>query len=464
MQNNGEHIDELFHNRLSGYEVTPPPNVWDNISASMALKRKKRKAMLLWGLSSAASVAIAFMLGWTLSDKPSDYEKQYAEIEKIKQEYTNSKPISSVVEQQIELKFEQTQPQLLQIDKEDRNQTVNKESTSGEANNISIPLLLAANINTVTTSKPQYNIIRTTSGLKGLTASDRTIIEANLLALNNTRQQKGNEKNYKQWAVGLKASPQVRFDELAMNDADYAPPQADFSASQNSISTNYASNISAGLSVAYNASKRLSFISGLNYNEMTQTAENIALAFAGHNWAVNSGESDFITGKTMRAERDRTNTTAIIGTDVGLANINMPAGVELAKASYLYSSSIPATEGYDYKQNAGYIEVPLLMKYQLNDNTIGLHLIGGINTNILVSNNVNLSQNENTIASGNIEGLRDISFSSSLGAGMSYNITKWLNFNIEPIIKIQLNSLSELQGYNVRPYTFGVYSGLQYMF
>lgn len=464
MQNNEEHIDQLFRNNLSGYEVTPPPNVWDNIVASMAMKRKRRKAMLLWSLSTAASVAIAFMLGWVLSDKPSNYETHYVDIKKTKQEYSNSKPISTVVEPNNELKIACTQTQILHTKKADRQPATYKAVTLRETNNSLMPLLFAANINSVQTKKVQYDLIKTGSIATELSNSDRAIIEANLLVLNNTQRNNKNEKNYKQWAVGLRASPQVRFDELSMNNADYAAPQADFSVSQNSISTSYASNVSAGLSVAYNANKRLSVISGINYNEIRQTADNIALAFAGHNWAVNSDESNFITGTTMRAESVKRNTNAIIETDIGLANINMPAGVEFAKASFLYSSSIPATEEYNYEQNAGYIEVPLLMKYQLNDNRIGVHLTGGFNTNILVSNNVNLSQNENTIASGNIEGLRDISFSSSLGAGVNFDITKWLNFNIEPMIKIQLNSLSGLQGYNVRPYTFGIYSGLQYMF
>nr|MDA3817497.1 hypothetical protein [Prolixibacteraceae bacterium] len=93
-----------------------------------------------------------------------------------------------------------------------------------------------------------------------------------------------------------------------------------------------------------------------------------------------------------------------------------------------------------------------------------LHLLGGINTNFLVSNDVYLSQNDNSIASGNIEGLRDITFSSSIGAGINYEISKLFNLSIEPLIKIQLNSLNEMPTYNVRPYTFCVYSGVQYMF
>ncbi|HKK82358.1 MAG TPA: hypothetical protein VJ909_08920, partial [Prolixibacteraceae bacterium] len=237
----------------------------------------------------------------------------------------------------------------------------------------------------------------------------------------------------------------------------------EFNASQNSINTQYENNLAAGLTVAYKTGKRLSFISGINYNKVTQTAQNIGLTFAGHNWALNIAESDYSSGITTKREASGTNNT-IISTDIGLANIDMPAGVSMAKAAPAYSATAQTTEGYDYLQDAGYIEIPLLFKYNLIDSKIDVHLTGGINTNLLVSNNVYLLKNQKNIASGRIEGLREITFSSSLGAGVNYQITDWLNIIIDPMLTIQLNSLNSLPTYDVRPYTFGIYSGLQYLF
>ncbi|MBN1767457.1 MAG: PorT family protein [Prolixibacteraceae bacterium] len=467
MQNNGENIDQLFRNRLSGYEVSPPPNVWDNISATMAAKHKKRKAIWIWSLSSAASIALAFMLGWILSEKPSDYEALYAEIEKIKQNQNQAIILPEANEPKIELTL--NQPKLLNT----YNTTIHNNKSNSQTQhsrptpNTQMALLTTLNARTEASVPANYQIIQLTSNTSQFSETDRAIIEANLLAMDD-KNEKQSEIGYKHWAVGIKASPLSRVDELAMNDANYAAIEADYSPTQYNISTNYSTNLSAGLSVAYQAGKRLSFVSGINYNELTQTAENIALAFAGHNWTTYSDEAIYMTGTSAKnyAETEdlNTNTTTVLGTDLGKANIQLPPGVKLAKNTYRYSATAPATEGYNYQQNAGYIEVPFLMKYQLNDHKLGVHLTGGINTNILVSNNVNLSQHEQTFASGSIEGLRDITFSSSLGAGLNYNITKWLNFSIEPVVKIQLNSFSKLPEYDVRPYTFGVYSGLQYLF
>lgn len=471
MQNNGENIDHLFRNRLSGYEVSPPPNVWDNISATMAAKHKRRKAIWIWSLSSAASIALAFMLGWLLSEKPSDYESLYAEIEKIKQSQNQAIISPEAAEPKIELAF--TQPSLVKSFA-NTSTRINNNKTNNIApqqqpkvEHLQMTQLVAHSTRAKTSLPVTYQLIQHTGSTNQLSETDRAIIEANLLAMDD-KNEKQSEKGYKQWAVGIKTSPLSRVDELVMNDADYAVIEADYSPAQYNISTNYATNLSAGLSVAYQAGKRLSFVSGINYNELTQTAENIALAFAGHNWTTYSDEAIYMTGTSVKNDAEtedlNTNTTTVLGTDLGKANIQLPPGVRLAKNTYRYSATAPATEGYNYQQNAGYIEVPFLMKYQLNDHRLGVHLTGGINTNILISNNVSLSQHEQTFASGSIEGLRDITFSSSLGAGLNYNITKWLNFSIEPMVKIQLNSFSKLPEYDVRPYTFGVYSGLQYLF
>lgn len=463
MQNNGEHIDNLFRERLSGYEVAPPPEVWDNISATMAAKRKKRKAILIWSLSSAASVAVAFILGWFLSGNPSMHENYQAEIAKLKQEFNQLTLIETVDEHHVELNIEQAKPLAFNQHIQDSEPTKITPQTEKKHMVNNIPLLAALPTKSIKTMDPDYKIkeVHTNEGL--ISEDDRAIIEANIQALENRKQQE-EENRSGHWGVGLKASPVFRVENLAINDAEYAAPHDGFNASQNSINTQYKNNVTAGLTVAYKTGKRLSFISGINYNKITQTAQNIGLTFAGHNWALNAAESDYSTGTTTRREATKNNNNTIISTSLGLANIDMPAGVSMAKAAPAYSANAQSTVGYDYRQDAGYIEIPLLFKYNLINKKFGVHLTGGINTNLLVSNNVYLLKNQKSIASGNIEGLKELTFSSSLGAGVNYQITDWLNIVIDPMLTIQLSSLNSQPGYYVKPYSFGVYSGIQYLF
>jgi hypothetical protein len=464
MQNNGEHIDKIFSEQLSGYELAPPPEVWDNISATMAAKRKKRKAIIIWSLSSAASVAVAFILGWFLSGNPSMYNNYQAEIAKLKQEFHQLTPIETIVKHNVELNIEQAKALTFNQHIEDSGPTeITLRQAQKKPTVSDIRLLAALPTKSIKTSTPDYKIKKNYTNRGLISEDDRAIIEANIQAMEK-RKQKEEENRSGHWAIGLKASPVSRTEDLAMNNADYAAPTNDFKASQNSINTQYKNNVTAGLTVAYKTGKRLSFISGINYNKITQTAQNIGLTFAGHNWALNAAESDYSTGTTTRREATKNNNNTIISTSLGLANIDMPAGVSMAKAAPAYSANAQSTVGYDYRQDAGYIEIPLLFKYNLINKKFGVHLTGGINTNLLVSNNVYLLKNQKSIASGNIEGLKELTFSSSLGAGVNYQITDWLNIVIDPMLTIQLSSLNSQPGYYVKPYSFGVYSGIQYLF
>ncbi|MCF8361636.1 MAG: PorT family protein [Prolixibacteraceae bacterium] len=460
MQNNDNNIDKLFRSQLADYEVNPSPDVWDNINATLAGRRKRRRAIWLWSASAAASIALAFILGWHMSDQSFEYDTHMAELERMKIQIGNENQIQTVFEQKIELTIEKKEIASFSDFSKPTLMAESKQMNKNKEQSFPPTYLTTSNVNI---DKPvlNKNLAKEQKEPTVLTEADRAVMEANIASL------KGNDKkeeSHNKWSVGIKASPEYRFDELLASNYEYSPAANDFSAAQNSINSTYNSNFSGGITVSYKTSKRLSFISGINYSEITQSANNVTLAFAGHNWVNNSLEAEYSTYNAKYDRQANTDKNVMISTNAGLANIKMPQGVQLAKASSLYTSMSTAAEEYNFEQTAGYIEVPLIMNYKIIDKKVGLHILGGVNTNFLVSNDVYLSQNDNTIASGNTEGLRDITFSSSLGAGLSYNITKWLNFNIEPMMKFQLNSLNDLSAYNVRPYTFGVYSGLQYMF
>ncbi|MDA3882090.1 MAG: outer membrane beta-barrel protein, partial [Bacteroidales bacterium] len=409
MQNNEENIDKLFRSQLTGYEISPPPGVWDNITSSLVTKRKKRRAAWLWTASAAASIALAFILGWHLSDQPSEHNAYMAELELIKTQVSKEELTEPKIEQKIEIKDEQKNIASFNNSPKHVQLAENKQTYENKAQSTPPTYLTSSD---VIINKPviNENLIQKHNKTMHLSEADRMIIKSNMAKV-EAQQNKKAEPHQSKWSVGIKASPEYRFDNLLTQNYEYTASERDFSmAAQNNINTTYTSNVSGGISVSYKTSKRLSFISGINYNELTQSANNIALAFAGHNWVNNTLEAEYTTNDVEPVRSASTGNNAIISTSAGLANIKMPQGVQLAKAQPMYSSIATAAEEYNYEQKAGYIEVPLLMNYQVIDKKVGLHLLGGINTNFLVSNDVYLSQNDNSIASGNIEGLRDITF------------------------------------------------------
>lgn len=127
-----------------------------------------------------------------------------------------------------------------------------------------------------------------------------------------------------------------------------------------------------------------------------------------------------------------------------------------------YASEV--ARNYNLKQQAGYLEIPLVVRYKIIDRRMDFLLLGGINTNVLMSNNASLVDNKEIIANGKIEGLNPLTFSSSVGMGISYAISDRFNLSVEPTMKILLNSLNKQSGYDSRPYAVGIFTGISYQF
>jgi hypothetical protein len=144
--------------------------------------------------------------------------------------------------------------------------------------------------------------------------------------------------------------------------------------------------------------------------------------------------------------------------------MSMNTGATLASSNNMNSLVPEVSQNFEYQQQAQYVEVPMVLRYNLIDKRIGMNLLGGINTNFLVNNLVQLANESEIIANGKIEGLRAVTFSSSLGVGVNYELTKRFNLSLEPTLKVQLNSLNANSNFDSRPYTFGIFSGIAYRF
>jgi hypothetical protein len=142
----------------------------------------------------------------------------------------------------------------------------------------------------------------------------------------------------------------------------------------------------------------------------------------------------------------------------------MPEGTEVATVNTINKTANEETRNYDLQQHAGYLEIPLIVRYRIIDHRVGLHVLGGVNTNVLMTNNASLVDNKTVVARGKTEGLNTFTFSSSLGLGMSYAISERFNVSVEPTMKFQLNSLNSENYYDARPYTVGIFTGLTYNF
>jgi hypothetical protein len=97
------------------------------------------------------------------------------------------------------------------------------------------------------------------------------------------------------------------------------------------------------------------------------------------------------------------------------------------------------------------------------DTRIGVNLIGGISTLLLGDNEIVANDGDFREVLGGANNLNSVSFSTNVGLGFHYKISKKLKFNIEPMFKYQLNPYTD-SSVDFKPYYLGVYSGLSFKF
>jgi hypothetical protein len=459
MQNSENKTDKLFREKLLNHEVVPPSGVWNNIVGNMDAKNRRRRMIWLWGFSSAASLLLAFLAGWYVAVKQPAEKNFQADALQIK---TNipSQAINPVLQAQSPTQSINFHGNNGLIRSEEKIITAkNRESFSEkfQHENIVIKFLLPLQSLFLSTSEPSSKLIAMNSD--HFSDSDRAIIARNIENKNETS--KIEKKSA--WAIGVQASPVYRFEQSSAASNQVSDPLLSLGSTDGS--SNYVTNVTGGIKVEYNTGSRLSVQSGVNYGEIAQNPGKVGVSFSGHNWVTESSGTDDTKGFVSNPNVGNSiSNNMILKTQMGLANIEMPEGVGLAKVNVTNNYASEVARNYNLEQQAGYLEIPLVVRYKIIDRRMDFLLLGGINTNVLMSNNASLVDNKEIIANGKIEGLNPLTFSSSVGMGVNYAITDRFNFSIEPTMKILLNSLNKQSGYDSRPFAVGVFTGISYQF
>lgn len=107
--------------------------------------------------------------------------------------------------------------------------------------------------------------------------------------------------------------------------------------------------------------------------------------------------------------------------------------------------------------------MPFFAKYKIINRKINVHLLGGVSTNFLV-NNKSILKSESETVKGKTTDVEKLNYSSSLGFGVAYKLSRNLMLSVEPTFKYYLNSFNSTDAVKLHPYAFGVYSGLSFKF
>ncbi|MBT8262821.1 MAG: hypothetical protein KJO05_08365 [Bacteroidia bacterium] len=203
-------------------------------------------------------------------------------------------------------------------------------------------------------------------------------------------------------------------------------------------------NFSYGAAVSYAISEKLSIRTGIN---------NVNLSYSTGDVELGIGPP---TAGLQSVNYGRSSGQVLIAVDKGSLRPSSEGD---------FGVITPKAGGADafINQSIRYYEVPMELKYALMDKKFGINMIGGFSTLFLGDSEVSVEAGEFRSVLGEANNLNSLSFTTNIGLGFDYKISKRLKFNIEPMFKYQLNPYSD-SSVDFNPFYMGVYTGLSFKF
>ncbi|MGE5393917.1 MAG: outer membrane beta-barrel protein [Candidatus Saccharibacteria bacterium] len=463
---NDKNIDELFRDKLKDLEKTPPAYLFDNVMAGVSAMRRKRRLMY-WRIGSvAAALLLAFVAGWQISQYNSRTEKQVAVLHDNKTEQSlqkennvqktetlsanhtqagsseNKTPATGTDNNNNQLAYQAKASAKVKPTQQEMVSHADKAEIIDPLKTIEAKLKSSSQFANIPGQK-----IEKTEDDQAVTSMDRQIMEQNLQALQS--QEDNQRKN--RWMVGAQVSPAVNVTRSS-HSSQYANSMLNASSSP--------VDLGAGLSVEYKPSKRWSVQSGVYYAGIAQTSVNITSSRYEDAYSGNIGMDYFNAPVNIVSDKMMMNSTAGV---IEVKNIpsGMIVGTNLEDKSL--STAVVVSDA-KFIQNFEYLEIPLYLRYSLIDARFDVQLMGGVSSNVLVGNNTYLDSNSGKTQVGKTRDMQNMSYSSTLGLGVKYGLSKRVFLNVEPRVKYYLNSLNNNPSVNYKPYTIGVFTGISYSF
>ena len=477
-------IDDLFKKGLKNLDSSPSPKVWENIQAKLKEEKQDRKVVPLWiklgGI--AAVLALLLSVGNWVFDSSSLQQHSITSEDSIKVEDSKSRS----------LKIEQSSSdtEIVQIEKASENIVEKKNHSKNDyipsdknavypiaskvtkENSKSKEMHAAGQNSKVLLRKEQIANKKSDPVLSQNQIVDKGVKE-NLTTKENIAiaQSKMDPKQENDSEIAQNRHKKSLLDAIAENKDELATAESkkEFIANRwnvapviapvyyssfgngSSIDPNLAKNpqsgdvnMSYGVQVGYAVNKRLSIRTGINNLDLSYSTSGVEVASA----PVARGlPSVNYGGKNVVLTVFNKGTISQNVTSGGFSNINLKSTDGNARVI----------------QNINYYEVPVELKYALINEKFGINLIGGLSTLILGNNEISVRADDFSAVLGEANNLSDVSFSTNIGLGLDYKISKHFTFNIEPMFKYQINPYTD-SSVDFKPYYLGIYSGLNFKF
>ncbi len=517
-----KNIDELFKDGFKNFEASPSPRVWENIQAVLKKEKKERKVIPLWIRIGSVAALLALLLtvgNWyytaDLTQNAITNENNIQSDEKTRsnQEIISESNDSQVVSKDEIILDNSTEGVNNSNDTNSQNIKEAKSSDKGLLNASEKPsnTVVASNNserknpseaneeshknstqnNTsksrmeegVATSKDTGDKNEKKETNENIINKDKDIFDPKKEEIANTgKTEKVNADNVtstkqesmvktKTEVVADTKNKKSIFEAIAEKDEEIIPektkkqkPEYRWNVAPNVAPVYYSSlgngssidptfsdnpqkgdvNMSYGVQVSYALNNRLSVRTGINNVDLSYSTSDIIVGSGPVGVALRS--VDYGSSQIVLTAIDRATYESAVGTnDFGQITTKSTQG----DARLI--------------QNLNYYEVPVELKYAVIDSKFGVNVIGGVSTLFLGNNEISIKADDFNSVLGEANNLSSVSFSTNVGLGLDYKLSKKFTFNIEPMFKYQLNPYTD-SSVNFKPYYLGVYSGLSFKF
>ncbi len=466
----------LLSEKMAGFQVEPPENVWGEISAQLQGGNSRRPLFII--LAAAAGLALAVTVGVHMLDRQP--ETSIAELSSnIEDPVTGAEQSAQIIEN------EGATTESIRLADQNSESTFAAHGTRNKPDKFGEKVLIA--MEEVIEEGLQKKILE--ERLNPLIETESIVIAENIeqnaepeideqieepeieeqvpmdsLRLAELIDSISNlnpnieeiitdiDKSKSKWQIGASLTPLYSYRDVSSSDA-----------SRNLAVNSSESGVlaySGGVQFSYLQSDRLSFESGIIYSKMGLAIGDYN-AFFGANVAMDNLER---AGSSIVSLSNSIG--KIVSGDVDVfansyTGANSVADYQVLEDAVMKYNQDPVSS---FTQSFEYLEIPFNLKYKVFDRNLDVLLIGGISTNLLIGNHVSANTNNGRVEIGQVQDIRSVNYSGNAGIGFVYSFPGNFSLSIEPRFRYYLNSINSSSLPMTRPYALGIYTGVNYSF
>ena len=463
---------------MDGYSVEPPDSVWENVSMQTGGKGRRR-VLFIW-FATAASLALALSLGlryFTPDRAPEDAlavedsRSPVGDPHTLREDETPEPGQDGVAHN---LEGEASRPGRGRSLEEKVAEVLLGEEISAEPRIAEAADLSPALEETGQPGEPVYPVHSPDQGtpvdtpaetpgqedgqaetpapaptMTSVDAAGKIVLDAGEPRPEDEFETGEQREKDPRWVMGAMLSPLYSY-------RDAEPEALAGSNNQESGRLSYAT----GVQVAYRAGKRLAIESGIIYNRMGINigAPGIQL-FEPETEYMDMGPQNSYASEMRVLSNSVGNIVARSG-EIYINNYKLNAQADGASA--IDRAGLIADHGLT--QHLNYLEVPLNLRYSVVDSRLKVQLVGGLSTNVLVDNYLTVEGAEGPEEIGYLTNVQTLNYSGNAGIGFVYYFFRQMSLSLEPRFRYYLNSVNDNTLPDTRPWSFGIYTGLNYSF